>query len=142
MSYLSRLTDEERRELFCRAIRRKCQYHISEERLEQIFLHINIRRPYVLKTTDCPNKFLNHVTTEYIATAENRVMSEVFPIYGTFRSGYYECVSKSSPYLCSGQLDIHKDAAAIKLSLYQHGSEPAFATYTLVLYESSARRST
>lgn len=140
MLHLLGLTDEERRELLRRAICRKCQYRISEERLENILLHINIRRPYVLKTTVCPDKFLNHITAEYIATAEHRVISEVFPIYGAFRSGYYERVLKSSPYMRPGQLDTHTDAAAVKVSLYQHGSEPAFATYTLILYESSARQ--
>lgn len=135
MPHLLRLTDEERSEYLRRAIRRKCRYHISEERLDHLLSHLNIRKPYVLKTTDRPEKFLNIITAERIATDKHRVMSEIIPIYGTFTPGYFERLSSAPVDIGIGYIDGRFSAAAVKISLFQSGTDNAFATYTLALYE-------
>lgn len=137
MPHLLRLTDEERSDYLRRAIRRKCHYNISEDRLEHLLSKLNIRKPYVLKTTDQPEKFLNIITAERIATEKHRVISEIIPIYGTFIPGYFERLSSATTHSGTGYIDARYNAAAVKISLFQSGTDSAFATYTLVLYESS-----
>lgn len=135
MPHLLRITDEERSEYLRRAIRRKCHYQISEERLDHLLSRLNIKKPYVLKTTNCPEKFLNIITAERIATDRHRVLSEIIPIYGTFTPGYFERLAVSPPDIGLGYIDDRHHAAAVKVSLFQRGADSAFATYTLALYE-------
>lgn len=135
MPHLLRLTDKERSDFLRRAIRRRSRYHISEERLDHILSRLNIRRPYVLKTTTRPEKFLNIITAERIATGRHYVLSEIIPIYGIFTSGYFERLSPMPASSGAGYIDARYNAAAVKISLFQNGTDIAFATYTLVLYE-------
>ena len=135
MPHLLGLTDEERSEYLRRAIRRKSHYRISEERLDHLLSCLNINKPYVLKTTDRPEKFLNIITAERIATEKHRVISEIIPIYGTFMPGHFERLSPGPADIGAGYIDGSCNAAAIKISLFQSGSDSAFATYTLALYE-------
>lgn len=135
MPHLLRITNEERSEYLRRAIRRKCHYQISEERLDHLLSRLNIKKPYVLKTTNCPEKFLNIITAERIATDRHRVLSEIIPIYGTFTPGYFERLAVSPPDIGLGYIDDRYNAAAVKVSLFQRGADSAFATYTLALYE-------
>ena len=135
MPHLLRLTDEERLDFLRRAIRRKSRYRISEERLDHILSCLNIHKPYVLKLTDRPEKFLNIITAELIVTDKNRVMSEIIPIYGSFTSGYFERLFSAPAKAGSGSIDDRFNAAAVKISLFQNGTDSAFVTYTLALYE-------
>lgn len=135
MPHLLGLTDEERSEYLRRAIRRKSHYRISEERLDHLLSCLNINKPYVLKTTDRPEKFLNIVTAERIATKKHRVISEIIPIYGTFTPGHFERFASSTPDIGIGYIDDRYNAAAVKITLFQSGADSAFATYTLALYE-------
>lgn len=138
MPHLLRLTEEERSELLRRAIRRKSRYRISEENLDYILSRLNIRRPYVLKTTNRPEKFLNIITVERIAIGKHYVLSEVIPIYGIFSPGYFERLSPKPASFGTGYLDARYNAAAVKISLFQNGTGSAFATYTLALYDAPA----
>lgn len=138
MPHLLRLTEKERSELLRRAIRRKSRYRISEENLDYILSRLNIRRPYVLKTTNRPEKFLNIITAERIAIGKHYVLSEVIPIYGIFSPGYFERLSPKPASFGTGYLDARYNAAAVKISLFQNGTGSAFATYTLVLYDAPA----
>ena len=135
MPHHLRLTDEERSEYLRRAIRRKCHYHISEERLDHLLSRLNIRKPYVLKSTNRPEKFLNIITAERIATDKHRVMSEIIPIYGTFTNGYFERLSSAPAHISTGHIDGNFHAAAVKISLFQSGADSVYVTYTLALYE-------
>lgn len=138
MPHLLRLTEEERSELLRRAIRRKSRYRISEENLDYILSRLNIRRPYVLKTTNRPEKFLNIITAERIAIGKHYVLSEVISIYGIFSPGYFERLSPKPASFGTGYLDARYNAAAVKISLFQNGTGSAFATYTLALYDAPA----
>lgn len=138
MPHLLRLTEKERSELLRRAIRRKSRYRISEENLDYILSRLNIRRPYVLKTTNRPEKFLNIITAERIAIGKHYVLSEVIPIYGIFSPGYFERLSPKPASFGTGYLDARYNAAAVKISLFQNGTGSAFATYTLALYDAPA----
>ena len=138
MPHLLRLTEEERSELLRRAIRRKSRYRISEENLDYILSRLNIRRPYVLKTTNRPEKFLNIITAERIAIGKHYVLSEVIPIYGIFSPGYFERLSPTPASFGTGYLDARYNAAAVKISLFQNGTGSAFVTYTLALYDAPA----
>ena len=138
MPHLLRLTEEECSELLRRAIRRKSRYRISEENLDYILSRLNIRRPYVLKTTNRPEKFLNIITAERIAIGKHYVLSEVIPIYGIFSPGYFERLSPKPASFGTGYLDARYNAAAVKISLFQNGTGSAFATYTLALYDAPA----
>ena len=135
MPHLLRLTEEERSELLRRAIRRKSRHRISEENLDYILSRLNIRRPYVLKTTNRPEKFLNIITAERIATGKHYVLSEIIPIYGIFTPGYFERITPVPASFGTGYLDARYNAAAVKISLFQDAADSAFATYTLALYE-------
>lgn len=135
MPHLLNLTDEERSEFLRRAIRRKSRYRIPEEGLDHILSRLNIQRPYVLKTTTRPEKFLNIVTAERIATGKHCVVSEIIPIYGTFTPGYFERLSPQPPSAVTGFIDARYNAAAVKIALFRSGTNSAFATYTLALYE-------
>ena len=108
--------------------------------MDHILSRLNIRRPYVLKTTDRPDKFLNIITAERIATEKHRVMSEIIPIYGKFTPGYFERLFPFPPDVGTGYIDSRHDAAAVKISLFQNGADSAFATYTLALYEAPASK--
>ena len=138
MPHLLRLTEKERSELLRRAIRRKSRHRISEENLDYILSRLNIRRPYVLKTTNRPEKFLNIITAERIAIGKHYVLSEVIPIYGIFSPGYFARLSPKPASFGTGYLDARYNAAAVKISLFQNGTGSAFATYTLALYDAPA----
>lgn len=130
-----RMSAEERRELLCRVIRRKCKYPVPKARLDYIVSRLNLRRTYIIKTTNDPIKFLNIATSEHIEKDERILLSQVFPLYGRFTPGFFVKTDTEVITPVSGTMDKNKDAAAVKIVLHYLSSGAVSTTYTLVLYE-------
>lgn len=134
MQRLSKLTSQEKRDALRNAIRRKCRFEMSSHRLDFILDHLNLNRPYSIKATIDPGKFLNVATAENVATPERKMLSFVIKLYGDFEYGFF---LKSEWESCSvpGEINSKQAAAAIKWMIVQLKGQPATVTYTLVLYE-------
>ncbi len=130
-----RLSADERKELLYDAIRRKCKYPISENRLNFITARLNLHRPYLIKVTSDHNKFLNITTSEHIETEGRILLSQVFPLYGQFTPGFFVKTDKEAFTPVRSTMDVKQEAAAVKIALNFLNGSMVSMTYTLVLYE-------
>lgn len=130
------MSAEERRELLCRVIRRKCKYPVPKARLDYIVAQLNLHRAYVIKTTSDPIKFLNIATSEHIDTGDRILLSQVFPLYGRFTPGFFVKTDQQTIVPVPGDINAKQDAAAIKIVLSRQSCGTVLTTYMLVLFES------
>ena len=105
---------------------------ISSEQVDFICNSVNINRCYFIKSTTNREKFMNLVTREMIITDEIRSFTEILPIYGRFKSPYFEKTG-SARRSASGSIDPTFPAAAVKMRV---GIDNGYTsvTYSLILY--------
>ena len=132
---LLRLSADERKELLCDAIRKKCKYPISKARLNYIATRLNLQRTYLIKATSDHNKFLNIATSEHIETEDRILLSQVIPLHGRFTPGFFIKTDKEALNLVRGTMDIKQEAAAVKIVLNRLSCGTVSTTYILALYE-------
>lgn len=135
MRRVTTLTVQEKRDALCNAIRHKCQYSISSYQMAIILESINLNRIYCVKTTTDARKFLNITTEEFVVSSERKVISYIRKLYGNFDYGYFYKSDIMKDHK-SAVLYEYRDAAAIKQTITHKKGEPAFMTYTLVIFES------
>ena len=134
MYRITKLTYEEKVQALCQAIRRKCLHGVTPHQLQRIISRININRPYLIKATADPQKFLNMIAEEFISTAERSTISYILPLYGNYKSGFF-CKTSGKTYSeCSTLLGRHS-AAALKMTIHQSKGVPPQTTYTIIIYE-------
>jgi len=124
-------SENERIASFRQAIIRRAP-GISSKQLELICNSVNTRRRYFIKATTKFEKFMNLVTRETVITDDTRIISEVIPIYGRFRSPYFEKIG-ANRRSATGEIDPLFSAAAIKM---RAGLDNQYSsvTYSLILY--------
>lgn len=105
---------------------------ISSESLDCICKSINVNRRYFIKSTSSKQKFLNLVTRETIITKDTRAFSEVLPLYGVFKSPYFEKIGDQR-FSIDGELETLRPAAAIKIRVGTENQRTS-STYSLIIY--------
>lgn len=134
MHRITKHTYEENVQKLCQAIRKKSRYGITPHQLRRITSRINVNRPYLIKTTAKPQKFLNMVTEEFISTGERSTISYIIPLYGNYKNGFF-CKTSSKTYSEASKLLSHHSAAALKMTIQQAKGIPLQTTYTIIVYE-------
>lgn len=105
---------------------------ISSEYVDCICESINVNRRYFIKSTSNKQKFLNLVTRETIITKDTRAFSEVLPLYGDFKSPYFEKIGEER-YAIDGELVAFRPAAAVKIRVGTENQRTS-TTYSLIIF--------
>ena len=109
----------------------KCS-NLTNENLDIIISSINIKRIYLIKSTNSEIKFLNIATAECIHTTDKKTISYIIPILGNFEPGYYINVDNSKES-APGRLYKNSTSAALKMSVTCVDGHPKI-TYILAVY--------
>ena len=133
MQKFSRLTDQERRDALCNAIKHKCRHGISSQYLKRIVNNLNVDRTYFIKVTQDHGKFLNIATEEFVVTNDRKMISYVVPFYGDFRCGRF-FKHDSNVFSEPGSMSGNHAAAALKTTICSEDGLSC-VTFVIVIYE-------